>query len=671
MTSSIARSLDALAEWRRALDRGVDQFERFLADHELLDAQASAQVDAIHRQLGSDQLVLAFVAEFSRGKSELINAIFFSDAGRRVLPATPGRTTMCPVELAWDPQEPPGLSLLPIDTRLRGQPLADLREKPDAWRRVTLPVEDAESLSAALAEVKRTVRVPVADARLLGFWDDEHPADNPPQDSEGKVEVPAWRHALINYPHPLLKRGLVVLDTPGLNAIGAEPELTLGLLPSAHATVFVLGADTGVTKSDLAIWRDHLGGRTVERFVVLNKIDALVDPLSSADEVRAQIEQQCEQVARTLEVPRERVFPLSAREALAGRVGGDPALVATSRLPALEEALSAQLLPQRGAVIARIVREGADRLQAHVQQRLGDQRRQVTEQLLELRDLRGKSGAKVGMMLGRVKQDAADFETCVERLVALKAVHARQLRSIMLLLSSDRLRREVALMRRDADASWFRLGARKAFTALGARLADTLTLAAARTAEIEQMLAGSFRQLNADYGFALATSAPPTLERFVQDLRLIQDSYVRYLGAGNALRLAEPSFLDNFLRMLVSKLRVVFENASAEIEMWNKTASSQIDTQLRDRRRAFKRRTESLERIQSAANELESRLGEVETQDQRLARWQARAAEHAAALRVLAEAQPQAAGPAGAPAERGAPHLALVRNAGEAAAGGA
>ena len=46
--------------------------------------------------------MLAFVAEFSRGKSELINAIFFADAGRRVLPATPGRTTMCPVELRYE-----------------------------------------------------------------------------------------------------------------------------------------------------------------------------------------------------------------------------------------------------------------------------------------------------------------------------------------------------------------------------------------------------------------------------------------------------------------------------------------------------------------------------------------------------------------------------------------
>ena len=59
------------------------------------------------------------------------------------------------------------------------------------------------------------------------------------------------------YAAPAAASGLVILDTPGLNAVGAEPELTVNLIPQAHAVVFVLGADTGVTKSDLAIWRDH------------------------------------------------------------------------------------------------------------------------------------------------------------------------------------------------------------------------------------------------------------------------------------------------------------------------------------------------------------------------------------------------------------------------------
>ena len=48
---------------------------------------------------------------------------------------------------------------------------------------------------------------------------------------DGMLEIPRWRHAIINFPHPLLQQGLVILDTPGLNAIGIEPDLTLNQLP--------------------------------------------------------------------------------------------------------------------------------------------------------------------------------------------------------------------------------------------------------------------------------------------------------------------------------------------------------------------------------------------------------------------------------------------------------
>src|SRR4029079_6113676 len=107
------------------------------------------------------------------------------------------------------------------------------------------------------------------------FWHDDAPEENPMTDASGNVEVPKWRHALINIAHPLLKQGLVILDTPGLNAIGAEPELTVNLIPQAHAVGFMLAADTGVTKSDLSIWREHLvteADNTDSRLVVLNKI---------------------------------------------------------------------------------------------------------------------------------------------------------------------------------------------------------------------------------------------------------------------------------------------------------------------------------------------------------------------------------------------------------------
>ncbi len=649
---SLAGQLDDLASWRGVLDRQAADLARFLQTHGMDDEASARHLAALRERLATDRLCVAFVAEFSRGKSELINAIFFADTGRRVLPATPGRTTMCPVELGYDAGLPPVLALLPIDTRLEAQSLTDLRAKAAAWTRLPLDPSRPDKLAEALTEVMRTKGVNVETARALGFWRDDAPEDNPPLLADGLVEVPAWRHAAINYPHPLLKRGLVVLDTPGLNAIGAEPELTLSLLPAAHAVVFICGADTGVTKSDLAVWRDHLGGQAMARYVVLNKIDALADPLLSPEAVRAQIDSQVKSTAATLEIEPSRVFPLSARQALTARIEGDRPALEASRLLALEDALATQLLPRRREVITQLVTDTAQAIEQQAQRNLGDQRRQIAEQMLELRGLRGKNSGKVAQMIQRVDAEAQEFERCTEKLIALRAVHSKVLREQLMSLAADALRDEVAQMQDEAAATLFKLGAKKAFVALCMRLRVRITRARSRSQEIHEMLQGSFQQLNSEFGFALSLTRLPTLERTDRELDLIESSYVQYLGLSNALRLAEPRFMEQFRRMLLSKLNMVFENASGEIELWNKSASTQVDSQLRDRRRGFKRRRESLERIQTAAGELDARIADLEQQEQRLQELWASVRQQAAALRDATALRTTAA--ADAPARRAA-----------------
>jgi hypothetical protein len=633
---AFTRSLDSLSDWRAALCRQIEGLLRYLEDHELAAVSARDALLNIKERLANEKLVVAFVAEFSRGKSELINAIFFADVGKRVLPAAPGRTTMCPVELGFEVGEPPLLALLPIETRLDSLSLVELRQQPEMWKQLPLVVGDSEALSSTLREVMRTQWVDEARARALGFWDDERPDDNPPRNDEGLVEVPQWRHALINYPHPLLQQGLVVLDTPGLNAIGAEPELTLNLLPTAHATLFILAADTGVTKSDLAIWRDHLGSHPLARYVVLNKIDTLIDPLASPAEIEAQIEAQRLSTARTLDVPAARVFPLSARQGLASRIGRDDAALQLSRLPVLEQALAEQLLPQRRKMLEAAVADASHDVQAHVARRIGDVRRQLAEQSLELNGLRGKSSTKVRMMLDRVQAETAEFEHCTTRLHALRVVHARMMKDALVDLSSDRLREEVEQMQMAMSASIMNLGAKKAFTALCAKLRNLLDSAHLRGSEIRDMLIPSFSRLNAEFGFSLALQSGPDLSRFKEDLDLLEKSYVQYLGVTQALRLSQPKFMEQFRRMLLSKLRMVFETASNEFEMWNKSASAQVDAQLRDRRQNFRKRREALERIQVAAGELEQRIGEVEAHDARLKDNLERVTELATALREQA-----------------------------------
>ena len=619
MNDSLVCQFDALAAWRRTLERRVRAVAQFLAEQDLADTVADGAVDALQRKLQAGKLVLACVAEVSRGKSELLNAMFFADAGRRVLPATPGRTTMCPVELQYQTGRPAELALLPIETRLGDTTLAEWRAQPEAWQRLSLDPRHPDGLAEALSLVTQTRRVSTVVAASLGFWSDNRPQDNPPRLEDGSVEVPAWRHALINYPHPLLQRGLVVVDTPGLNAVGAEPELTLGLLPAAHAIVFLVAADTGVSRSDLDIWNEHLCERSLERFVVLNKIDILHDPLSTPAAVAAVLEVQRRKIAQTLDMPVPRVYPLSARDALSARIRGDAAALERSGLPALETALAQELLPRQRHLLARATGATLQALRQGATRRLSERRRHVAEQMLDLRGLRGKSHAKVKAMLGRLDAEMGDFDRCHARLSALRSVHQRHLQKALAALSSEVLRDEVTALRGRMAGAALPLGARKAFAALCERLRGALAAARAQTEEIQQMLAAGYLQLNAEFGFAFTLAGAPQLEPLADELALIERSYGRYLGPMQAWRLAGASAMEQFQRMLLSKLRVVFENAAGEIELWSKAASAQIEQQLRERRQAFARRKEALQRIQAASGELEQRIAELEQQEKRLA----------------------------------------------------
>jgi vacuolar-type H+-ATPase subunit E/Vma4 len=641
MQTTFANQLDALAAWRRGLDGRVVDLVRHLKENDLDEDRVSVRtLEALCRRLQSDRLNVAFVAEFSRGKSELINAIFFADTGRRMLPATPGRTTMCPVEIGFEVDTPPQMMLLPIETRLDPMPLTQWREHPDRWTILKLDPQSPTKLSESLAEVMRTKAVTIDTARALGLWHDDRPDDNPATVAAGMVEVPAWRHTVINYPHPLLRRGLVVLDTPGLNAIGTEPELTLSLLPSANAVVFILAADTGVTKSDLAVWREHLGGPAMTRIVALNKIDTLVDPLLSGRAIEMQIESQRHSTANLLGVEPAMVFPVSARQALTARVEGRADLLKSSRVPLLELALSAELLPRRHELLSRAAVDIARDIERRTTHRLGDARRQVAEQLVEMRSLRGKNSGKTALIIKRVEQEAKDFERSASRVGAIHAIHVRMLRSQLQMLMPDQLRDEIKLMQRDMQGTVLNLGAKKAFAGFFDRLRERLRKVRAQGAEAHEMLEATFKQLNAEHGFALSLANAPVLEGCQDQLNRLEASYAHYLGFGNALKLSDARFMDQFLRMLLSKVRVAFDEAGSEIEAWHKAASHQLDSQLRDRRQAFQRRQESLERIVGAHDELESRIAEVEAQDKRLQSLHQQTQSSIDALRRDAESRP-------------------------------
>ena len=615
---SFNEQFDQHGAWRREFAFNLKTLAEWIRDHDLMNAAVEERLHLLESQVRADKVMVAFVAEFSRGKSELINAIFFAGYGRRIMPATAGRTTMCPTELGYDADVPPCLRLLPIESRLGTQALMEWRKAPEKWVQVDLDVNDPAQLAQMMEKVAEVNYVTQDEARALGFWNDANPEDNPPLGADGLVEVPRWRHALINIAHPLLKQGLVILDTPGLNAIGAEPELTVSLIPQAHAVVFILGADTGVTKSDLTIWREHLVSASEgsdNRLVVLNKIDSLWDALSTPEQIQAQINNQRVTSAEILGLPVSQVIPVSAQKGLVAKVTGDQALLQASQLPALEQALGHGVMGQRQKILQMAVTSGIAELKSEAARAIHVRRRDLAEQMMELRGLRGKNLSVIKQMRMRIEQEQSEFDASGARIYAVRSVHLKLLREVVTLLSTPTLKTELTELITALKQPGIKLRVKKTYGETFVRLREGLKNVQKLTGEIQTMLNSSFRQINAEFSFSLQAPKEPDVARYAEDLDLIERSHLQYLGLGNVVRLSQASFSERLVRALGTRLRVVYESALSEVELWNKSASSQLDAQLRERRRNFARRLEAIERIQEAASGLDERIAEIEEQE--------------------------------------------------------
>ena len=613
---TLAQQFAAYSQWREQLSSGLEAFRKCLSDNELSDAQTDLRLRLLLEKLHDDHLQVAFVAEFSRGKSELINAIFFADYGNRMLPSTAGRTTMCPTELMYDPSKPPAIELLPIETRERHSSISEYKRFADEWSVLPLDGESSESMQQALRSVSEVTRVPPEVAEKYGFSTGDEAGAAPRCDRDGLVEIPRWRHAIINFPHPLLKQGLVILDTPGLNAIGTEPELTLSQLPNAHAVLFVLAADTGVTQSDLAIWDDHLGvpsGRKKGRLVVLNKIDSLWDELKSQGEIDAEIARQVEHCATTLNLPARQIFPVSAQKALVAKINGDDALLKRSRLLDLELALSDELIPAK----QEIIHESTDAEFSEINQRarglLEARLLSLREQLGELTELRGKNKGVVEYMMGKVRVEKEEFESGLQRYYAVRSIFSQQTNQLFAHLGIDSLRELISATRETMSEATFSKTLSDAMRNFFSVTQTRLKNSDGEISEILSMMEAIYKKFAVEHGLKLGTPNGFSLVRYQQDIDRLESWCDTHVNTMFQLMTNEKDKVTRrFFEEVALQVRRAFERANRDAEAWLKAIMAPMETQVREHQIQLKRRLESIKRIHQATDTLEDRIDELQ-----------------------------------------------------------
>ncbi len=614
--NKLAHQFAAYTEWRKGLVDTICDYRNWLNEQELNDGQIDQRIQQLLERLREDKLNVAFVAEFSRGKSELINAVFFADYGQRLLPSTAGRTTMCPTELLYDPLRPTSLQLLPIETRTSDVTTTEYKRYPDEWKVFEFDVNSSDSMIDAFKEVSRTKRVTVQEAESYGLFDPNNPEDAMTLNGDGSIDVPCWRYAMINFPHPLLEQGLVILDTPGLNAIGTEPELTLNMLPNAHAVLFILAADTGVTKSEIDVWRQYISGtrwKQKGRLAVLNKIDGLWDELKDEGEITKELAKQVTTSAELLGLEPNQIFPISAQKGLLAKVSADEELLIKSRLPELEKALSEELIPSKKEIVRDNTQHEIEDLITNSNMILEARLQGLAEQLEELKGLRGKNEDVVEHMMSKVKVDKENFEKGLQRFQALRSIFSQQTNQLFTLLGMQALRDQVTKTREQMISANFTKSIRTAMDGFFEELKDRLVKSDKQIDEIKKMMDAMYEKFSKEHGLRKADAPSFSTLRYQKELAKLERAYREQFNTTlNMIANEKMTLTSKFFETLASRVIHVYEVANNDVENWLKAVIAPMESQVREHQLQLRRRLESIKRIYKATDTLEDRIGELE-----------------------------------------------------------
>jgi replication fork clamp-binding protein CrfC len=207
----------------------------------------------------------------------------------------------------------------------------------------------------------------------MGFDEFKHkytidPAEAKRLEQDNKQAFPTVSHAIVEYPLPLLEKGIEIVDSPGLNDTEARNELSLSYINNCHAILFVLRASQPCTLGERRYLENYIKGRGLSVFFLVNAWDqvkeSLIDP-DDEEELResegrlrqvfqANLAEYC--LVDGQDIYNERVFELSSIQALRKRLKNPQADLEGTGFPEFMAALNIFLTRERAVAELRQVR---------------------------------------------------------------------------------------------------------------------------------------------------------------------------------------------------------------------------------------------------------------------------------------------------------------------------
>jgi GTPase SAR1 family protein len=188
------------------------------------------------------------------------------------------------------------------------------------------------------------------------------------------------QEVLVAYPSPYLKDGVRLIDTPGVGSVYEHnTDVAYQYLPKADAALFLLSVDQPVSKAELEFLKD-VKAYSHRIFFLQNKAD-YVNPEDLSESISFSKGIIEEALGGQI-----KIYPLSARLALEGKLSGIREALEKSFLPEFETMLNEFLMEEKGKVLLLSVTNNLFRLLAQAQFNIELQMKSLLTPLQELKE---------------------------------------------------------------------------------------------------------------------------------------------------------------------------------------------------------------------------------------------------------------------------------------------
>lgn len=615
--SAIQRGVDAYLQWKGRVVRAIGELDAWLAEDVAATTESATEIQAALTTLEADRPTLVIVTGDGANAAALINALFLPGYQQMLIPNEIAWPPPCPISFLWDETRKESyLRLLPIETRSQDKSLAELAANDRQWVHYPLSSHAPEAQAGTLLEIAQTKAVKPIEAARLGLAAPATSSHEPWQAGSGPI--PKWRHALVSLPHPLLKKGLMMLVTPGLAALDQEPEIAAQIRAQAQVALFVLGAERGVTPASLEIWQRHLKGFQSGRQ------QSLIAVLDDGDEAPGQSparpgrpldrSAQLAAASAVLGLERERIVRISARRGLTARMQGDHAMLRQSALPTLEQVLSARILEAKHQALVELLDQGVGDIVKQHRARISAELARAQAHLRDLESLYAKSEKVIGQLIAQTREEREHY---LESVVRFQAERDR-------LITETRLCQEL-LARRNIDAivveahrrmvkSWTTRGLGQAMQGLIDVLRARMQAIVDESERLRRLVRTAYQGFRDDHGFELGTPKVFAPTRYHVELELLYREAELFRHSSTMIFSEKAHVIERFHQQIVSRARVLFDQLRTSFDPWLRDALQPVVDAIDAHKGAMERRLESLQQIGSSSTGLKQRIQALQTE---------------------------------------------------------